>query len=486
MKFLFLWLSLGVCFSPALVYGMDHADGPGDTVASQPSVVPKTSIIDEVANKYDEKIKTAEEEIEDLKEKIKKQKSHIGELEFYCTDPLHSCAQDLANERALLAEMENQLAAKEQYIAQLQGEKETQIAQARADESARKKAKRQKQLLMLSTLASAGMGAYLLYKCKKSKGQDKASCIMGALALGQALISYKSKKDMGETENQFASQDPGDDNSGPVVDLCTNEYITCDANGNPQDSLIPCPGNPTSDCILSRDGRRIIPVTGGPGTTTTQLAKGAPTGPKVDQALQEAMKDQKELLAQIREIDPNYNPASFKTTTTYQAQGTSPGASPPPGNTQAKNGGTSSQQPKGPSTITSFTGGYAGQGSSGTGSGGSNDLYSQFAGGTVGGGGSGESNSGTRDSDRGQSGQGSDNSFAEQESQASGLRGFFRQLGSQSGSSSSAKNSIPFGNTRVGAAHTNIFSLAQDRYLNLRDRGEFYEGPIPSGSGGSE
>ena len=490
MKFLFLWLSLGVCFSPILAYGTDHSDGPSGAATTQSSTTPKTSIVDEVAGKYDEKIKTVEKEIEDLKEKIKKQKDHIGELEFYCTNPLHPCAQDLANEKALLTEMENQLAAKEQYMAQLKGEKETQIAQAKADESARKKAKKQKQLLMLSTLASAGMGAYLLYKCKKSKGKDKASCIMGALALGQALISYKSAKDMGKTESQFASKDPGDDTSGPVIDLCDNEYIICDADGNPQDSIIPCPGNPTSNCILARDGRRITPVDGGPTTTTAELADDAPTGSEADQALEEAMRDQEELLSQIRDIDPNYDPTSFTVTTTYQADGTPAGrtvSGETTGNAQASDGGAPPQPQQGARMITSFTGGRAGQEGGGN-SGGNNDLYSQFAGGVAGN--SGGSGRGSRDSDRGQGGQQDPgNSFAKQESQASGLRGFFRQLGGQSGRtppSSSSKNSIPFGNERVGAAHTNIFSLAQDRYLNLRNRGEFYEGSVPSGSGGRQ
>lgn len=427
---------------------------------------------------YEKEMEILKTEVEKLKEGIEKQKGLVKELEFYCTDPSHSCAQALADERAILKDLEKKLEDKNEALAQAETGRAESFKQESANESARKKAKKQKKLLMLSAAVSAGMGGYLLVKhCKPSAvPPNKMGCIMGPLALAQALVSYKSAKDMGKVEDQFAALAPGETpfgensnnggsggNGGPNEEggeddppiLCGEESLLCDANGNPKNITVPCPGDPSKDCILTKDGTRIT-APGGLDMEIASLASTVPTGPEVDRAMTRALNKQRALIEQAKEIDPSYqtlSPGSF------MAGGT--GSSGGGGNDMSSGGATSlaggmeeELEEEEPETT----------GDTGTG------AVSSFAGGTVGSGGGGY-------------GEGFSPMSAEEDPDGEVDR-FLRKLGLKKKKKSNpatagAKKTVPFGTEKIGAASRSLFRVIQNSYQRFRNRGEFIEDKRP-------
>ena len=204
--------------------------------------------------------------------------------------------------------------------------------------SARKKAGSQKKLLMLTAAVSAGAGIYLLAtQCNPSPapvicsspvgpggpgpGEMAATagtppctgsptpgvifgCILGPLALAQAVINYKQAKDMGKLEDQLAAKPPDGDVDVP---------IPTDGEGNPTDIPVPCPGDHRETCILTKDGLKVTSPKGGSETPIANFAAMVPTNPKIEKLIKEAMagEKQQELLKQAREIDPDFDPSNM-------------------------------------------------------------------------------------------------------------------------------------------------------------------------------
>lgn len=316
--------------------------------------------------------------------------------------------------------------------------------------------------------------------CTNGPPKTTIGCVLGPVALGAAVMMYMKSREMGEIEDQFSGGAMANGGSGGGEGSSgsgSEPPFPLNARGEPEDMAVPCPDNPQETCILTDGGSKIVSPDGS-YVETAQVATSIPDTPETQQAMQEATNSQQVVIAKAQAIDPDFKSPLG---TSSSGQGIQIASLPPPGSGGGGTGGTT------PGAISSFAGGGVGYGGYG-GGGGENALYSQFAGGVAGESGGG----GTRDNDRGYgqfAGSSGADSFAEQEKKASGLRGFFGSFGGRSPASSSAapeEHSIPFGNTRVGAAHTNIFSLAQDRYLTLRDRGEFYEGPMTPMSGGRQ
>ena len=328
--------------------------------------------------------------------------------------------------------------------------------------------------------AEAAVGKAKDKPCTGGKGT--IGCILGPVAIGAAVMMYMKSREMGKVEDQFSggAMANGGSTGGSVggSGSSSSPPVPVNARGEPEDMAVPCPDNPQETCVLTDGGRKIVSRDGS-YVETAQVAASIPNTPETQMAMQEATRSQQAAIAKAQAIDPNFQPA-LGTSSTGQGlkiaslppTGTGPGGSSPGG---SPSGGAA------PGAASSFAGGGVGYGA-----GGENALYSQFAGGVVGG-----SGGGPRDNDRGYgrfAGSSGDDSFDEQKREASGLRGFFSSFGGRKTASSPSpeEHSIPFGNTRVGAAHTNIFSLAQDRYLTLRNRGEFYEGPVTPMLGGRQ
>ena len=222
-----------------------------------------------------------------------------------------------------------------------------------------------------------------------------------------------------------------------------NLSLLLDAKGKLRDISIPCPGNPGETCTLTRDGTTIISPDGSE-TTISSLAANAPTGPEVSRLMMEAYKEQSLLLAEMKKIDPNFDPLdpnNVVTVTTFpdgRRYTTMRSASypilPPMYDTTTN--------PTAPFTSDSPVGN---QGSN-------NALYSQFAAGKA--------------SDSESQGR---MSPQEEEENAAGLKNLYRKYFGSGGANpttsfagGSSSRSIPFGDSKIAPASENIFALAPE------------------------
>ena len=210
-----------------------------------------------------------------------------------------------------------------------------------ANESAIQKAEKQKNRLMIAALISGGVGAYLL-KCQCNPSLELGSgiscgataeernlfnigvvadpaatlmdkigsaitggppnttigCILGPVAIAQALMMLKKASDMKKTIAQLSGTDsklPPDleDSLDPIPDV-----------------NVPCLEDPTKTCKLVNGGTHITSLDGSPPRSIKEVAENLP--PHDEQtlaALEEAVKAQEETLAKAREsLGPDFNP----------------------------------------------------------------------------------------------------------------------------------------------------------------------------------
>ena len=213
--------------------------------------------------------------------------------------------------------------------------------QKSANESAIQKAKKQRKRLMFAALISGGVGAYLL-KCQCNLSTDPLSgtacgeaaaatqsdplpanpaatlmdkigsaitggppgttigCILGPVAIAQALMMLKKSMDMKKTIAQL---------SGGSSKLLADMEESM--NSIP-DVEVPCLEDPTKTCKLVNGGTHITSLDGSPARSIKEVAENLP--PHDEQtlaALEEAIKAQEETLAKAREsLGSDFDPVA--------------------------------------------------------------------------------------------------------------------------------------------------------------------------------
>ena len=214
-----------------------------------------------------------------------------------------------------------------------------------ANESAIKKAKKQRKLLMLAAFASAGAGIYLLKKkCNPTDfpmgdgkidipkpenfqpsdttgitsaeavggltrainnigmigGPPKTTygCVLGPLAIASAAMMLKRSMEMKKTIAQLSGG-----SSKLLADMEESMNSISDID-------VPCLEDPTKTCKLVNGGTHITTLDGSPPRSVKEVAENLP--PHDEQtlaALEEAIKSQEETLAKAREsLGPDFNP----------------------------------------------------------------------------------------------------------------------------------------------------------------------------------
>ena len=207
------------------------------------------------------------------------------------------------------------------------------------NESAIQKAKKQRKRLMLAAFVSGGAGIYLLKtKCNPTDfpmgdgkinipepvsaadsitgiasaasvsgltnamnnigligGPPKTTfgCVLGPVAIAQALMMLKKASDMKKTIAQLSGSKGGGSDDFDIPDV-----------------NVPCLEDPTKTCKLVNGGTHITSLDGSPPRSIKEVAENLP--PHDEQtlaALEEAVKAQEETLAKAREsLGPDFNP----------------------------------------------------------------------------------------------------------------------------------------------------------------------------------
>ena len=411
-------------------------------------------------------METLKKEYEALKVKVDAKLEELAELEKRCTNPQDTCALELEDIKATLKDLKKKLTEKAKVLGvdnplEEEPPKEPpKSPEEKARESALKKTKRQQKLLKLASVVSGGVGVYLLAKkCKPAAGETMG-CYLGPLALAQSLVSYKRAKELGKTADQMSAIETPPESgskSPPSEEEKTppEEPDTPVVEGTPVEEIpFPCPGNSKQSCTLSPDGTKIRPLNGGPPIDVGALAGVVPEDKKTNQAIDEALKAQEKLLAEARQLDPDFDP--------FAGQNLSGGA-PLMGGSSSSPGGSGSGSPL-------SAGGAGGEEEiewvdeetppSG------NALHEQFVGNAASADSGGDFSEGDYDGDE----EGDLNVDAE-------VQKLLNKYGKKSKMAVKAKKPLSFGkNDKISRASENIFSVIQKRYQYLRRRGEFIEG----------
>ena len=234
------------------------------------------------------------------------------------------CALNLVEIRALQEDREKKLTRMEKSLdlktsfkdsrRARQAKEENENPAKKTTESAVGKINKQKKFLKITALINAGVGGYLLLNHCSPPAQ-KVGCVLGPLALGQALISHNQAGKLQTAASQLSGINfPSDEKEAEKLDSSADKEL--EVNGQPiAETKFPCEaiGAGQGQCRLSPDGTKVQPVNGGEAVGIGELAgmtriddpaerKAAKT------ALRKALKTQKPLLAKAKELEADYDP----------------------------------------------------------------------------------------------------------------------------------------------------------------------------------
>ena len=418
---------------------------------------------------------TLQRELNTLKVKAKAKEKKAAQIESSCSDPQSLCALELLELRATLKDLENEIkklaatlgvdpSADSGSQAKAEAEKaqettsnnQVKTEAEKAHESVLKKTKKQKRLQRLASIISAGVGVYMLKKQCSPKATPPVmiGCILGPLALAQAIISYKKANELGKVVKQFSGSSPEEPGSDTLSEN-TEDPDKADVpkvNDTPvSDIPFPCPGDLSKSCTLNSQGTQIETPDGSPPTNISSLTALIPNAESTKKAVDEALAEQAKLLEEAEELEPGFDPLSG---VPVRKRGPASLAS-----TSGSNSPISADVADAEEEVE-----WVDEEETP-----SNDaLYEQFTGTAASqadGSGDGEYSGGLSDDDE-----------VDVDAEVQKLLNQF--AGKRKKAVVKAKKPLSFGkNDKISRASENIFSVIRRRYQDLRNRGEFIEGP---------
>ena len=163
---------------------------------------------------YKDKVKRLGEEIELLDSQLAVKEAKLNWLKTHChpnkeedcgTAAIEDAIQELKAKRGDLVAEKARAEHNQSTTAQLEKTtQETQKAIADAQESAKKKAEKQKMLLYLTAGINAATGAYLLKEKCNPSAHIYYGCVLGPIALAQAGLTMKKAGEVGKVGEQFS------------------------------------------------------------------------------------------------------------------------------------------------------------------------------------------------------------------------------------------------------------------------------------------